>query len=120
MAYTSEQQQEHYRFLILSIKELKSGRPPTDDWEQDHFNFFSSIRRAFPDFRNVDKNIEDEMFRIKMKDAEMLARYIEMYWESCGEIPYDAYLQLLQRIQYAIEYDMEDDEISNLMSGMSM
>jgi hypothetical protein len=120
MAYTSEQQTEHYRFLLLSIEELKSGRKPTDDWEQEHFNFFSKIRMTFPDFRKVSENIQDKMFRVKMNDAEQLARYIELYWESNGDIPYDAYLQFLQRMKYAVEYEKTDDEIADLMSGLSM
>jgi hypothetical protein len=120
MDYTSEQKYEHYLFLQRSLAELKSGRKPTDDWEQEHFNFFVKIRQAFPDFRRVSLDIEDSMYRAKMEDAEMLARYIEMYWEGNGAIEYNAYLQFLQRMLYAFEYTLTDDEISDLMAMMKM
>ena len=120
MTYSEVETHENYKMLVRSIGELQSGNKPTDDWEQLHFNFFSLIRSSFPDIKKLNPEIEDLRFRNTLHECEMLARYIEIFWEGHGTIEYSAYLQFLTRMRYIIEYDMDDDDIANAINAMNI
>lgn len=113
------QKNDNYIMLLRSIDELKSGRKVSDDWEQDHYNFFYKIRKAFHDFRDVNPEVDDEDLRKTRNETEQLARYQEMYLESSGNMHYIAYLQFLERVLIIIQYFMEDEEIDELSSLIS-
>jgi hypothetical protein len=116
MAQTDEQCLQNYQLLQRSIAELKSGRKPTDDWEQDHFDFFSRLRTSFPDFRELYPGVEDEDYTRWKNNAEQLARYQAMHWEQTGRMNYPAYLQFLEVVMLIVQFELGDENQDNLTS----
>jgi hypothetical protein len=120
MEFTSTQKYENYKMLLESIKELRRGVKPSDDWEQLHFTFFSKLRAVYPDMSKINLEIEDRDFRKTLFEAEQIAKYLEMYWENNGTIHYNSYLDLLVRIREIAEYFMDDYEITSIMMNMNI
>lgn len=121
MAFTEEERVMNRSMLELSIKELQSGRPVTDDWEQEHFNFFSRVRRSFVNFMDMYPGNEDEDLRRKLNHAEQLARYQEMHWENTLYMNFPAYLQFLEVLHWIVQYEaQEDDGLGDLINTMSI
>jgi hypothetical protein len=118
MATFNEQQKErNYIRLVRSIAELKSGRKPTDDWEQEYYEYFMLAREHFWNFTYVRPDITDKMFRDAMAEAETYAQTVELRWEEHGRIDHDAYLDMLERMQYSYEYILDDDELTELLNA---
>ena len=120
MKFTETQKYENYIILMRSIEELRSGRKHTDDWEQDHFNFFSKIRTMYPDLSRLYPEVEDDDFRKMLHECEQIARYLEMYWENNGTIEYRSYLNLLLRIKDILFSVVDEDELAIIMSEVHM
>ena len=122
MSIADEQKYANYQFLLKSIAELKSGRKPTEDWEQSHFTFFYTMRKTFVDFRLMSIGQDDDEFKRWQNNAEQLARYQEMHWESNGCMNYPAYLQLLEHVLMLADYGYndEDDGLNSMMENLGM
>jgi len=115
-----EERYHNYLFLQRSLSELRSGRKPTDDWEQHHYNFFTKIRNFFPSFDEMNIDIIDEEFRNKAYETEKMARYLENYFERAGTVDYKLYTLFLERIQYLFEYFMDEEELCSLLGQTGM
>jgi len=111
---------QNYLFLQRSLSELRSGRKPTDDWEQHHYNFFTKIRNYFPDFSEMNNDVHEEAFREKAYEAEKMARYTEDYFERAGTLDYTVYMMFLERVQYLSEYFMDEEELCSLLGQTGM
>ena len=85
----------------------------SEEWFEEHQNFFTKIREEFPDFSAVNENIRDMNFRNKAARAEVLARKVEKaryfdvisYCHMC-KLCYELY-------QYCEDIDAEDDALAN-------
>ena len=123
MEITPQQKYENYEMLERSIAQLKSNTKMSEDWEQDHFNFFFKIRKAFPNFNGMYLDIHDEDVRRWLNSAEQLARYQEMHWEKTGYMNYYAYLQFLQFVKNIADNELgmtDDSGITSLLESLAV
>ena len=94
----------------------------TEEWMQEHEDFFEKIRYEFPDFSEVNQDIRDLNFRNKAAKAEVLARKVERtldkyfdiltYCEMC-KLCYELY-------QYCEDIDAEDDALVHAFGNMNV
>ena len=92
----------------------------SEEWLEEHQNFFIKIREEFPDFSEVNEDIRDLNFRNKAARAEVLARKIEKtryfdvisYCDLC-KLCYELY-------QYCEDIDAEDDALVNAFGNMNV
>ena len=116
MDLTPEQKEKNYEFLINSLHRLRAGIPATEDIEQADWCYFKGMRQVIGDFSAIHPEITDRAYRAKTNEMEQLARYLDIFTEESGHIHYGAYLQLLERIEYVVEYRIPD-EMDGLMSA---
>jgi hypothetical protein len=92
----------------------------SEEWMEEHQNFFITIRGEFPDFSSVNEDILDLNFRNKAARAEVLARKVEKaryfdvisYCELC-KLCYELY-------QYCEDVDADDDALVNAFGNMNV
>ena len=116
MEITEEQKTRNYDFLINSLHRLRAGIPPTEDIEQEDWCYFKGMRQVIGDFNTIHPENTDSAYRAKANELEQIARYLDMFTEESGHIEYGAYLQLLERVNYIVEYQ-NVDEMDGLMSA---
>lgn len=85
----------------------------SEEWVEEHQNFFIKIRGEFPDFSSVNEEVRDMNFRNTAARAEVLARKIEnakyfdvIYYCQLCKLCYELY-------QYCEDVDAEDDALVN-------
>jgi len=117
MEITEEQKVKHYDFLLQALKRLRAGIPPTEDTEQEDWCYFKGMRQVIGNFNDIHPEVSDAAFRAKANDMEQIARYLDIFTEESGHIHYGAYLQLLERVNYMVEYSYPPDEMDGLMSA---
>lgn len=116
MDLTPEQKEKNYEFLINSLHRLRAGIPATEDIEQADWCYFKGMRQMIGNFNDLHSEVSDPIYRAKTNEMEQLARYLDIFTEESGHIHYGAYLQLLERIEYVVEYRIPD-EMDGLMSA---
>ena len=116
MEITEDHKKKNYTFLMEALKRLRAGIPATEDIEQEDWCYFKGMREVMCDFNEMHPEVTDPAFRAKANDMEQIARYLDIFTEESGHIHYGAYLQLLERMNYMVEYkypDVMDDLMSS-------
>ena len=109
MEPTEEQKVKNYDFMVEALKRLRAGIPPTEDTEQADWRYFKGMRQVIGNFNDMHPEVTDAAFRAKANDMEQIARYLDMYTDETGHIHYGAYLQMLERANYMVEYSYPDE-----------
>ena len=117
MEPTEEQKQKNYEFMVEALKRMRAGIPATEDIEQADWCYFKGMRQVMCDFNDMHPEVSDPAFRAKANEMEQLGRYLDIFTEESGHIHYGAYLQLLERVNYMVEYAYPTDEMDGLMSA---
>ena len=116
MEITEDHKKKNYTFLMEALKRLRAGIPATEDIEQEDWCYFKGMREVMCDFNEMHPEVTDLAFRAKANDMEQIARYLDIFTEESGHIHYGAYLQLLERMNYMVEYKYPD-AMDDLMSS---
>ena len=109
MEPTEEQKARNYDFMVEALNRLRAGIPPTEDTEQADWRYFKGMRQVIGDFNGLHPEVSDHAYRAKANEMEQIARYLDMYTDETGHIHYGSYLQLLERVNYMVEYSYPDD-----------
>jgi len=117
MEPSEEQKQKNYEFMVGALNRLRAGIPPTEDTEQADWLYFKGMRQVIGDFNGLHPEVSDPAYRAKANDMEQIARYLDIYTDETGHIHYGAYLQMLERVNYMVEYSYPTDEMDVLASA---
>ena len=108
-----EDEKSNYDMVQEAIEYIESDEQDyvSEEWIEEHQNFFIKIRGEFPDFSSVNEDVRDMDFRNTAARAEVLARKIEKaryfdvisYCELC-KLCYQLY-------QYCEDMDADDDDL---------
>lgn len=109
MDISPEQKEKNYEFMVGALNRLRAGIPATEDIEQADWRYFKGMRQVISDFNGLHPEVSDPAYRAKANDMEQIARYLDIYTDETGHIHYGAYLQLLERVNYMVEYQYPDE-----------
>ena len=109
MDISSEQKEKNYEFMVGALNRLRAGIPATEDIEQADWRYFKGMRQVIGNFNGLHPEVSDPAYRAKANDMEQIARYLDIYTDETGHIHYGAYLQLLERVNYMVEYQYPDE-----------
>ena len=109
MDISPEQKEKNYEFMMGALNRLRAGIPATEDIEQADWRYFKGMRQVIGDFNGLHPEVSDPAYRAKANDMEQIARYLDIYTDETGHIHYGAYLQLLERVNYMVEYQYPDE-----------
>jgi len=117
-----EDEKSNYDMVQEAIEYIESDDQDfvSEEWIEEHQNFFTKIRGEFPDFSAVNEDLRDMNFRNKAARAEVLARKIEKtryfdvisYCELC-KICFELY-------QFCEDVDAEDDALASAFGNMNV
>ena len=109
MDISPEQKEKNYEFMVGTLNRMRAGIPATEDIEQADWRYFKGMRQVIGDFNGLHPEVSDPAYRAKANDMEQIARYLDIYTDETGHIHYGAYLQLLERVNYMVEYQYPDE-----------
>ena len=109
MDISPEQKEKNYEFMVGALNRLRGGIPATEDIEQADWRYFKGMRQVIGNFNGLHPEVSDPAYRAKANDMEQIARYLDIYTDETGHIHYGAYLQLLERVNYMVEYQYPDE-----------
>ena len=109
MDISPEQKEKNYEFMVGALNRLRAGIPETEDIEQADWRYFKGMRQVIGNFNGLHPEVSDPAYRAKANDMEQIARYLDIYTDETGHIHYGAYLQLLERVNYMVEYQYPDE-----------
>ena len=113
-------QHENYDILVQTIKELQNPTMFYDAaWHQKNKNFILAIRKHFTDLSQVNLDIQDENFRVSARNAEIILNRLESDIEFYDKIDKKLYLQFCYYIQTLATVADDDDNFTDLFSGLS-
>ena len=111
----TDDEKSNYDMVQEAIEYIESDEQDyvSEEWIEEHQNFFIKIRGEFPDFSSVNEDVRDMDFRNTAARAEVLARKIEKaryfdvisYCELC-KLCYQLY-------QYCEDMDADDDDLAS-------
>ena len=109
MDISPEQKEKNYEFMVGTLNRMRAGIPATEDIEQADWRYFKGMRQVIGDFNGLHPEVSDPAYRAKANEMEQIARYLDIYTDETGHIHYGAYLQLLERVNYMVEYQYPDE-----------
>jgi len=122
MELTEEQKAYNYNCLVASINSLKKGEL-TDEWRQNHHIYFNNIREIYPNFRNVELDVDTYDTAMLLDEIEVCAETTE-FQIRMGEMDYKIYLEFLEKVFkiFTVEnqHKQDDDEMSSLINMLKV
>lgn len=109
-----------YHLLVRSISVLQQKWPPSDDWEQIHYNFFCFICKKYPHLSCYRPDISDDSVRLNLSYLEMMCSEIQLYFEDHGTMPYEKYCEFLEGLHAILDFIDAEDELATQMSTLGV
>jgi hypothetical protein len=118
--YTYSSPEVNYCRVIETIRELEGEFRITEDWVEEHKGHIFKYREVFEDFTKVNEEVENEEFRQKAYEAELLIRNIIHEINVNGTINLKFYLILNKHLKYMCESVWSEEELSNMIKEMGL
>lgn len=111
---------ENYLRILNTIQTIESKCRLTEDWFEEHKQHIFKYREVFPNFRNVNEDMEDKDFRKKADETEILLSNLihEIKHRSLFDVK--VYLLLNKRMKELCELIWGEDELLEMLGKMGL
>lgn len=109
-----DEQQTNFLRIKNHKQILNTGRI-TEDVVEDFKTFLVKIREYFPNFNQVNEDIQSKQFRTIAGNTEMIFQAIENQYKNERIFNVDLYKQLVENMIFMIEYTNEEDVLLGMM-----
>lgn len=111
---------ENYHRVVQTIQTLESGARLTEDWYEEHKKHILKYRDVFPNFRNINEDIEDIEFRKKADETETILSNLVHEVNTFKTFNLKIYLLLNKRLKDLCELIWGEQELLDMLSQMRM
>ena len=118
--FTDAQKYEHWLQVFNAIQFIENGGRITEDWMEDQKYQILRWRDWFPDFSNINPEIEDSAFRVRCSYTEEIMRQLLYMIKETKTFDPSVYLILLKSIEYIRSSVTTIDDISEWIGMMNM
>jgi hypothetical protein len=111
---------ENYLRLITAIQTIESGARLTEDWFEEHKYHILKYRDVFPNFREVNEDMQGQDFRKKADEAEILLSNLVNEIMNRSLFNVKVYLLLNKRMKELCELIWGETELLEMLGRMGL
>jgi hypothetical protein len=120
MPLSDEQKHRNFLKILGTVRYLDDGGRITEDWMVENTNLIIMYREWISDYSQVNEEISEPTFRKCCVDTETLLRQLCHSIQTRKTFDLKIYHMFMQKMKQIVEAVISDDELSDLLSIMSM
>lgn len=118
--FTHEQKYENFLKIMTTVRYLDDGGRITEDWMEEHKKLILQYREWIPDYSVVNDEVQEVMFRTCCQETEILISHLVNSVRTTGTFPVKTYHIFMRRMKQILETVLAEDELSDLLSMLSV
>lgn len=120
MPFTDAQKYQNFLKILETVRYLDDGGRITEDWVEESKELILMYREWIPDYSQVNPEITDLNFRKNGAEAETLLRLLCHSIATHKTFDVGIFHKFMRKMKVLVETVVSDDELTTLLSMMSM
>lgn len=120
MEYTDSQREDNYMRIVCAIRDIRNGRRITEDWMYEQMKFIQECRDFYPDMSKLNPEVTTPRWRAMAENCEMILSQLMYEIHEMCSFSVQLYLTFCEHIKQMFEMTMSEDDITDLLSKMTM